>query len=38
MANYLHVEPLGKKIVSWFKFGTTFGYLRKLSAEILPIL
>ena len=23
-ANYLNVEPLGKRIVSWYQFGTMF--------------
>ena len=34
-AYYLNVEPLGKRIVSWYQFGTMFGTLGKLSAEII---
>ena len=30
----MHFEPLGKRIVSWYQFGTMFGNLGKLVAEI----
>ena len=38
MAKILHVEPLGKRIVSWYQFGIMFGNLGKLVAEIYSIL
>ena len=38
MVYYLHVEPLGKMIVSWYPFGTMFGNLGKLVAEIQSII
>ena len=33
-ANYLHAEPLGKRIISWYQFDILFGNLGKLVAEI----